>query len=261
MFFYGRMDCAMKITEISDNAFKSFNAQRREIETKASNDKKNNDKKANALVLGASVAGALIPLALYNIKRGNGTLIKDVFQNSNSKLKDKLIASTSLFEVEDIKQIGTSVTGSILAGFGAGCLVDKSPENKKAKAKEGIYGFLNCMIPMGIITGTEALLEKNNIKTGIIGKAGMVAAGIAGGMLLTNKVGNGINKALFKEDNDKFEKRKIKPTDCLVHLDDILGVMVISKVPFANQLGKALPFIYAHTGVETGTKTAHGKEK
>ncbi|MDO5437016.1 MAG: hypothetical protein Q4F80_02340 [bacterium] len=247
----------MKITNISSNTFKSFNSQREEIEAKL-NDRKKTEKR-NKAVLAASVAGALIPLALYNAKRGKAAEIRDVFEKEGSKLKDKVLASTKIFEVEDIKQIGVSVTGSIGAGLLAGTIGEKNKDNKKAKYKEGLYGFLNCMIPMGIITGAEALVSKKGIKTGILGKAGIVAGGIAGGMLLSNKIANGINKAVFKEEDDKFEKREMKPSDCLVHLDDVLGVMVISKVPFAKQAGKVLPLIYSHVGYETGSKESHGK--
>ncbi len=241
----------MNINNISQNTFQSFNKQK--INLEAETEKK--EKNKNKAILMASVAGAIIPLALYNIKKGKLSEIKDTFQSQNSKLKDKILAPTEILEVENIKQIGISVTGSILASLGVGLHNEKNQENKKSKYKEAIYGFLNCMIPMGIITGTEAILNKKHIKTGIIGKAATVAGGVIGGMFISNKVANGLNKAIFKEE-DKFEKRNMKPTDCLVHMDDILGVMVISKVPMAKQFGKVLPAIYSHVGYETGTKSS-----
>ena len=157
-------------------------------------------------------------------------------------------------EVKDIKQIGLSVTGSILAGLGAGFAVDKNKENRTKKVKEGIYGFLNCMIPMGIIAGAEHIAEKNNIKTNILGKAAIVAGGIVSGMFISNKLSNGINKTIFKNDKENFEQREMKLSDTIVHADDIIGVIAMSKVPFAKQMGKVIPIIYSHVGYETGTQ-------
>ena len=157
-------------------------------------------------------------------------------------------------EVKDIKQIGLSVTGSILAGLGAGFAVDKNKENRTKQVKEGIYGFLNCMIPIGIIAGAEHIAEKNNIKTNILGKAAIVAGGIVSGMFISNKLSNGINKTIFKNDKENFEQREMKLSDTIVHADDIIGVIAMSKVPFAKQMGKVIPLIYSHVGYETGTQ-------
>ena len=89
----------------------------------------------------------------------------------------------------------------------------------------------------------------------------MVIGGVTGGVFVANKVANGVNKAIFKEEKqEKFEKRKVKPTDFLVHMDDVIAVMVMAKVPFANHIGKALPFIFTHVGYETGTKPFANKK-
>ena len=244
----------MKITNNSNSAFKSFHNQRQEIKDKTEAKIKLKESKTATAVAVASLAGAIVPLAIYNAKNGKLDNLKDVFQKEGSKLKEKANAITGFVEVKDIKQIGLSVTGSILAGLGAGFAVDKNKENRTKKVKEGIYGFLNCMIPIGIIAGAEHIVEKNNIKTNILGKAAIVAGGIISGMFISNKLSNGINKTIFKNDKENFEQREMKLSDTIVHADDIIGVIAMSKVPFAKQMGKVIPLIYSHVGYETGTQ-------
>ena len=245
----------MKITNNSNNAFKSFHNQRQEIKNKTEAKINLKESKVAGAVAAASLAGAIIPLALYNAKKGKLSEFKDVFQKESPKLREKIDALTGFIEVKDIDQIGLSVTGSILAGLGAGFAVDKNKDNRTKKVKEGIYGFLNCMVPMGIIAGAEHIAEKHNVKTNILGKAAIVAGGILTGMFAANKLSSTINKTVFKEDKDHFEQRKMKLSDTIVHADDIIGVVAMSKVPFAKQMGKVIPLIYSHVGYETGTQS------
>ncbi len=240
----------MNIDTYKQDPYKSFSDQRKRFELLTQKKEKRN----NTLIAAASFVGATLPLALYNIKKGNCSQIKDTFQNVNSKTKDKAFSLLKLVDVDNIKQIGLSIGGAILASVGMGVALDKNKENRKEKAKEGIYGFLNCMIPMGIISTAEFVLRKNNIKTGVLGKVGMIAGGVGGGMFINNKVSNKINKEIFGKNDKDFKERKMKPTDCLVHFDDILGLFVISKIPYVESLGKILPLIYTHSGIEAGSK-------
>lgn len=247
----------MSVNVNPQNVFGDFELARQNYEHTSTKKIKNKTK----AVAAASLAGAVIPLALYNIKRGKINDIKDMFSKDSSMLK-KAGALTGLFEVDGIKGILTSISGSILAGLAVGNAGEKNISNKKARRKEALYAFMNCMIPMSIISAVEYGLEKKNIKTGIFGKAAMVIGGVLGGTFVANKVANGINKIIFKEEEkEKFEKRKIKPTDYLVHMDDVLAVMVMAKVPGAQHLGKALPFIFTHVGEEVGNKPYDKKDK
>ena len=200
----------MKVINSTNNAFKSFHTQRQDVENKTEAKeevlKKQKSKTANAVAI-ASLAGAIVPLAIYNAKNGKLDKIKDVFQKEGSNIKEKANAITGFIEVKNIKQIAISGTSSILAGLGAGFAVDKNKENRTKKVKEGIYGFLNCMIPMGIIAGAEHIAEKNNIKTNILGKAAIVVGGIISGMFISNKLSNGINKKIFKNEKENFAQR------------------------------------------------------
>lgn len=239
---------------VSNNVFSSFYKQRETLTKRASvlPRPKENDGKLKKAVAVASLVGATVPLALYNIKKGKLKETADIFANEASTIKDKVLGSFNILEVENIKQIAVSLLGSITAGTVIGNALDNNKENKKARYKEGLYGTFNTLIPMGIITGAHAIMEAKNIKPNLLGKAGLILGGITSGMILSNKVSNKINKTIFHDDKKEFKERKMKLTDCLVHLDDILGVLVISKIPFAEQIGKILPLIYAHVGYEAG---------
>ncbi len=53
---------------------------------------------------------------------------------------------------------------------------------------------------------------------------------------------------------DKLPDRKLTLLDCLVNVDDALGVLVLTKFPFVGKLHleKLLPFIYAYCGYRAG---------
>lgn len=249
----------MKITNDSVGAFRSFYRQRQEIKNKTEVKKENKDRqisKVAVAVAAASLIGATVPLAIYNAKKGKLDNFKDVFQKKSSPLKEKVKAATGFLEVKGIEQIGLSVTGSIFGGLGAGLLTEKDEKSRTSKIKEGIYGFLNCMVPIGIIAGAERIIEKKNIKTNILGKAAVVAGGIVSGMFISNKLANGINKNFISKDKENYKEREIKLSDTIVHADDIIGVIAMSKVPYAKHIGKVIPVIYSHVGYETGTKTS-----
>ena len=242
----------MKINNVSHEAFKSFYTQRKELQTGI--DKKNKKETVHKMTVAASLAGAFIPLMIYNAKKGGAEKIKDTFTKQSSTLKEKASSVLNLIQVSKPKQIIMSVTGSILGGLAAGVSMDRDKKNRNSKYKEAIYGFANCLVPIGLITGAEKIAQKTGRELKAPAKAGIVAAGIAGGMFAANKISNVVNKHIFKEEN--FKERKTKPSDFLIHADDILGVMAISGVPFAKQLGMTLPLIYSHVGYESGTKTA-----
>lgn len=244
----------MKTSEVSSHPFLCFEKQRERLKFPNGTTKKTKTQN-KALIAGAAALGAIAPLVLFNGCRGKFSHAKDVFTRSNGKLSEKMKAIGGFVEVDGLKQIAISITGSVLGGLISSVPFADSEEEKEAKYKEGIYKVLNCIVPMSIIAGVETLAQKAGKKTSLPVKAATVAAGIGGGMLASNKIANKINKTLFhKEDPEKHDERKIKPTDFLVHLDDILGLAIVSKVPYANQIGKILPVIYAQSGYEAGCK-------
>ena len=73
-------------------------------------------------------------------------------------------------------------------------------------------------------------------------------------MYLANKSSSVINHNIFDKDSNEIKYRKFKLGDVFVHIDDLISLLVLTKVPFAKklQVDKILPFLYAKTGYEAG---------
>lgn len=270
----------MKISPISGGAFKSFYSKREQLEKKVqlsadinNKKRKENENNVKKAVLAASLIGAIAPVVVSNVMKGRGAELIDTFKNSSS-IKEKAKSIGNIFEVKNFSQILMSTTGGILASVAAGVKTDKNPENKNAKYKEGVFEFLNTMTPTVFVALGENLISKHEDKLkAAAGKlkdsdnnkiklmrAGLIIGAVAGGMFVANKTSNKINEECFKkEENEK--KREFKISDCFVHLDDLIGLFVLSKSPALNtiankvQMDKVLPFLYAKTGYEAGTST------
>lgn len=266
----------MQLYPILSGEFKSFYSKREKLEEKVkqtannSKENKNNVKKA---VLTASLIGAVAPVVISNLAKGRGGELVDTFQKSSS-IKEKVKSAANLFEVKTYGQILASTFGGVMASVAAGVKTDKNPENKNAKYKEGIFEFLNNMTPTTFVAIGEGLIYKheNNLKNAAgklknsdsnkikLMRAGLIIGSVAGGMFIANKTSNKINEKCFKKEKDE-KKREFKICDCFVHLDDLIGLFVLSKSPALNaiankvQMDKVLPFLYAKSGYEAGTST------
>ena len=264
----------MRPYPILSGEFKSFYLKREKLEEKAKHSIKNNNKEeVKKAVLTASIIGAVAPIVLSNVAKGRGSELIDTFKKSSS-IKEKVKSIGNIFEVKSFSQILASTTGGILASVAAGVKTDKNPENKQAKYKEGVFEFLNNMTQTLFVATGENLIGKyeNNLKNAAgklkdsdnnkikLMRAGLIIGSVAGGMFVANKTSNKINEKCFKkEENEK--KREFKICDCFVHLDDLIGLFVLSKSPALNaiaskvQMDKVLPFLYAKSGYEAGTST------
>lgn len=150
-------------------------------------------------------------------------------------------------------------TSAVIGGTTAGILSDKK-ENRKPKLKEAIHQFLgNIITPITIVGVACNMIEKKNfsktkelVLSGISAIVG-VAAGVTGGNWIASKV----NKAIFK-DNDE---RKLSIKDFGIHVDDLLTVAALSSIGdyIRGFISKALPAIFLICGYEAGTKTAVDK--
>ena len=264
----------MKPYPILSGEFKSFYLKREKLEEKAKHSIKNNNKEeVKKAVLTASIIGAVAPIVLSNVAKGRGSELIDTFKKSSS-IKEKAKSIGNIFEVKSFSQILASTTGGILASVAAGVKTDKNPENKQAKYKEGVFEFLNNMTPTLFVATGENLIGKyeNNLKNAAgklknsdsnkikLMRAGLIIGSVAGGMFIANKTSNKINEKCFKKEKDE-KKREFKICDCFVHLDDLIGLFVLSKSPALNaiankvQMDKVLPFLYAKSGYEAGTST------
>lgn len=174
-----------------------------------------------------SIIGTAIPLAIMMKKRN----VKNPFK-MNYGLEDMIILS------------GASVAG----GVGAGMLgADK--KTRKNKLKEGVFQFLNASIPTWIIGGVLKLPEQSHTFNNAPSKVLSVIGGLVVGMFGAAQVSN-----LIFDPKDKEPDRKLHLKDCLVNADDMLGALVLAKIPIIEHLhiDKLLPAIYAYCGYRAG---------
>lgn len=171
----------------------------------------------------------------------------------------------------EIEKLVTALAiGSVGGGLLGGAIFDKK-ENMKAKYREAVIQLIgNIGTPLLCVAGGIKLFEKhleprildsmkNFLKTDktkgipkIIASACFLVAGIFAG----NKIGNFINKKVFKCD----EKRTLKLSDMSPHLDD-LGVATTFVVPQDSVAGhiiaRFVPLALMIAGFSTGVAQEH----
>ena len=197
------------------------------------------DAKVKAAALCGSMATTLGILSLLAKKQFNGKIdFKKLFK----------------VDFESPTKVIALATASTIGGLTGGLIADKK-ENRKAKLKEGIHQFLgNILTPISIVGITLSQIKKKNlskIQEGLIGGLAAVAGvaiGVTGGNWLASKV----NKAIFKENDD----RKVTAKDFGIHIDDIMTVVALTATgeTVKNFISKALPAIFLVCGYEAGTK-------
>ena len=212
------------------------------------------DKKAKKFklpVLLTTIAGTILPILVIRKYQGK-TLQSGCFKGLDFKSKAKAVLKS--FNIEyGLKEMLFASFGSTLGGLSGGLLFDKK-ENKKAKIKESVFQLSNIAIPTSIIAGLLKLTEKCKNPKAILPKVAAVVAGIATGMPLATIASNKINNTIMDKDNQA--KRKLRLKDCFVHIDDLVGALILTKIPFADKLhaDKILPALYGICGYEAGTK-------
>lgn len=242
----------MKITSTSSEVFQNFYDKGESYKALNKTPPKS-DEHFKGKVIAASFIGAVVPVIAINLIKGRGGVLVDTFKkNSNAGIKEKLKAVNNIFEIENYGQILATTAGALTGGFVSGLKFDKNKENREAKYKEGIFEFLNNMIPTTFVALGQTGLDKAGLKNNKAAKAALILSSVAGGMFAANKTSNKINKKAFNDKNH----RNFKISDCFVHVDDFINLLVLTRVPFAKHLNvdKLLPFIYAKTGYETGVK-------
>ena len=197
-----------------------------------------------------TLAGAILPLVALNLHRGAGKAAAEKLK-SNAGFLEKLESVAGIFKTEGFADIAASSAGAVLAGTASGVSDCKNEKQKIPKYKTAIFEYMNVMIPTIFLVGFEKLAEKTGKLQSSAAKAGIIVASVAGGMFIANKGSNKVNEAVFKEKTE----HKFKISDCFVHADDILALLVLAKNPWAAKLhvDKFLPLLYAHSGYEVAT--------
>lgn len=174
-----------------------------------------------------SVIGTIIPIGIMMKQRGIKSPLK-----LNYGLKEMLILSAS----------------SIMGGLGISMLGNDSQTNLN-KSKEGIFQFFNAAIPTWLSATTlrwcETTKGLNNNPMKIISTLGAIIIGMYGSASVSN---------LICDPKDKHPDRKLTIIDSLANIDDLIGILVLAKVPIAEKLhiDKLLPLVYTYCGYRAG---------
>lgn len=166
------------------------------------------------------------------------------------------------------KEVCTIGAGTCLGGLAGGYLIDKSPENRRAKNREAVMQIGNISIP--IITVVQfkkmgakfAKMLKGGNGTAVEGTRfcktaeGLAAVtGIFVGVYLANFLMNKVSNFIFQNKNNE---RNVKATDFSAHLDDmIVAANCISGNEYIHKLARIIPAALVIPGYEVGTKTNH----
>ena len=227
----------------------------------ASNNKLTSKEKSKITL--CAFIGATLPVVAYNsLKKGRIDEIANSFQNK-LPFKDKFKSIWKLFEIENYPQILLTAAGGVSGGLLGGLKYAKTKEDKEAKYKESIFEFLNIMVPTTLVAGGLKLLKRFGKSKSIPYQAGIILSSVAGGMFIANKASNKINELGFDKNKKKEDRdiRNFKITDCLVHVDDLVKLAVLTRIPLASklQVDKLLPILFARSGYEAGTATKKNK--
>ncbi|HPT41321.1 MAG TPA: hypothetical protein PLG15_02945, partial [Candidatus Gastranaerophilaceae bacterium] len=145
-------------------------------------------------------------------------------------------------------------TGGILGGL-VGGLADKNERKKSRKLKEGAYQLMNVAIPALFVSTGMKICESIPKLNKSLPKIATTGIGIWAGVNLAVWLANKFETKIF-DPNNLSPDRKFKNKDLIVHVDDLIGALVLAKMPFMEKLkiGRALPFIFAWCGYHVGDK-------
>lgn len=187
--------------------------------------------KDKVLAATGSIIGVSIPLLAFM----KSQKVKNPFK-VNFKLKEMLLTAA-----------GGNLGGILLSSIG-------EPKSDRIKKwKEGAFQMLLTSLPIFLVDGGIKLCEKakstkiNNNFVKILTSIAGVAIGSNTALAISNK--------LRSEKEAKKPKRELKPIDMIANIDDLVAIMVLAKIPFANKIKieRALPFIYSFCGYRSGT--------
>lgn len=198
--------------------------------------------KEKAIIAGSTALGVGVSLALLAKSAKYSLNPKKMFNN----IKKSYLAREDFL----VKQVLAMGAGTCLGGLAGGYIVDKNPENRKAKQREAVMQIGNIAIPILTVGATDKMLKKASKPVKTAASLTSVLVGVYLANFLMNKLGNVIfhNKA----------ERGIKATDFSAHLDDlVVSASYISKSDFVHYVSRVVPLALMVPGIEVGNKTAH----
>ena len=204
----------------------------------------------NSVKIGVTSVAILATLAvLYGISKKKGI----------NPFKNFKMFKQEIEPLDMLKITGVTVPVSLATGI----LLDNNKENTKPKIREGISQMVgNLLIPIFLIDkvckfkdSLNGKILKNPIMKALskTHKSIYVGVTLVGGLILGNKVANGINSVIFPE----HKQRPLKSKDFAVHFDDLC--FATSLIFKGNKLGtfanRLIPATLLLSAFETGTKT------
>lgn len=171
-----------------------------------------------------------------------GTIIPLVMMMKKQNVKNPFKVKFGLYNM--ILMAGTSIAGGVAAG-----MIGENKQTNKNKLKEGVFQFLNASIPTWLVGSTLKLAEGNPKLNNIPVKIVSMVLSLFVGMFGTAAISN-----LIFDPKDKEPDRKLTLKDCLVNIDDAIGVLVLAKFPFVDKLHleSILPAIFGYCGYRAG---------
>lgn len=180
------------------------------------------------------------------------------FQGHSVKPKNFLdFLKTTEIKCKEVISMGI---GTCLGGLAGGYIIDKDPDNRKAKRREAVMQIGNISIPIITVAATDALCNKFGVnKATTKGKVISSLAclgGVFAGIYIANFAMNKLSNLIFK---DKSEERGIKTTDLFPHVDDLLASAqyVAPNSKFVLGISRIVPIALMVPGNEIGNKKAH----
>ena len=190
------------------------------------------DHKTKAKIAVGSLISTLIPM-IYFAKKQTG-----------------LKSMADLLKIKyELKEVLALSSASIVGGVISGVIADKKSD-KKRKVKEGVFQFMNAVIPTALVGGAMKLIEDNTkYQNSKPVKVAAIVTSIIAGMPLAAFISNIIN-----DPKDKEPDRKLTLKDSVVNMDDALGALVVAKIPLVDKLhlDKLMPLIFAWCGYRAG---------
>ena len=150
--------------------------------------------------------------------------------------------------------------GTCLGGLAGGYIIDKNPNNRKAKHREAIMQMGNISIPILTVDVTNRLCDKLKVpKKSAKGKSIRAIASLSAiiaGIYLANFAMNKVSNVIFKE---KSNERGVKGTDLFPHIDDVIASAqyIDESSNIAHKVARIVPFALMVAGNEVGNKKAN----
>lgn len=184
------------------------------------------ERKESIRALTGAIIGAAIPLVTFSKKQKKNFLKMEY----------------------GLKEIAGVSAGSIIGGV-AGGMINADKFDRKQKVNEGIFQFMNAVVPPAAVLALMKLSDKINPLNNAYGKIGIVVTGLLGGMFGAAKLSN-----LICDPKDKVPDRKLTMKDSIANIDDALGVLAMTDIPALKKLPVAplLPPIYILCGYRAG---------